>query len=76
MIAGLEPVASQTEKACIASYYRQFFININIKIKAELVLNFSFYYPRKAVYDSIGYKTIKSIPEVLCELFPGVRPPP
>ena len=30
--AGLEPVLSHTEKSCIASYYRQFFTNIKIKI--------------------------------------------
>ena len=30
--AGLEPVLSQTEKACIASNYRQFSTNIKIKI--------------------------------------------
>ena len=30
--AGLEPVLSNTEKSCIASYYRQFFTNIKIKI--------------------------------------------
>ena len=30
--AGLEPVLSKTEKACIASNYRQFSTNIKIKI--------------------------------------------
>ena len=30
--AELEPVLSYTEKLCIASYYRQFFTNIKVKI--------------------------------------------
>ena len=30
--AGLEPVLSHTEKACIASYYKQFSTNIKIEI--------------------------------------------
>ena len=29
--AGLEPILSQTEKLCLASYYKQFSMNIEIK---------------------------------------------
>ena len=29
--AELEPVLSHTERSCIASYYKQFYINIKIK---------------------------------------------
>ena len=29
---GLEPVFSQTEKSCIASNYRQFYMNVKIEI--------------------------------------------
>ncbi len=42
--AGLETVLRQTEKACIASNYRQFSTNIKIKIiKLKLVLILKFY---------------------------------
>ena len=32
MSAGFQPVLSHTEKPCIASYYKQFFTNIKIKL--------------------------------------------
>ena len=49
--AGLYPADYHTEKSCIVSYYRHFFTII--KIKLVLILKFSFYYPRKTVYNTM-----------------------
>ena len=39
-IAGLEQILGYTEKSCIASYYRQFSMNIRIQVKVLLVMAF------------------------------------
>ena len=41
MSAGLEPVFSHTEKSCIPSYYRQFSMNIKIKVIKLIPVKFS-----------------------------------
>ena len=51
--AGLEPVLSQTEKACIASNYRQFSTNIKINIIKLIPVLSAARYPRKAVYNTM-----------------------
>ena len=39
--AGLDPVLSHTEKLCIASYYRQFSMNIKVKMIKSILCFFS-----------------------------------
>ena len=51
--SGLGPVIGHTDKSCIASYYRRFSTNINIKLILFSQLRALILFARKAVYNTM-----------------------